>query len=421
MPRPPLPLDTAGSISAKEVGLKRWRARCRYRQSDGRTIPLERTGPSSAAARRRLQEAIRDLRPVTDEPLRPHHTVERAGELWLRKLDSLVADGRRSATTADLYRGQWSSVVLPAIGQLRISECTVGRMDVFFTDLAGRRSRYGAPLSAKYRQSIKIVVKQVLQLAVKHEALPANPTREVERIEGGRRRTQPRALTAEERRRLFAWFTATDGDEASTKARAAAVRRDLPDVLTLMLGTGIRIGEALALRWADLDLEGVPLAAYDGTLFAQPIAAITGNIVRVKGQGLIRNPGKTERSLRVVPLPRFVSDMLRERRPVNADLEWPVFSTVGNRGRGVTWRDPRNVSGEILEMRQAMGVTWKLTSHTFRKTAATIWHDAGTLSDRQAADLIGHAKVSMLTDVYVHRGELHPEGAAVMDAAWLDS
>lgn len=64
---------------------------------------------------------------------------------------------------------------------------------------------------------------------------------------------------------------------------------------------------------------------------------------------------------------------------------------------------------------------WPVTSHTFRKTAATIWHDAGVLTDRQKADLTGHAKISTLTDTYVARGELHPQGAAVMDAAWLDT
>jgi hypothetical protein len=61
------------------------------------------------------------------------------------------------------------------------------------------------------------------------------------------------------------------------------------------------------------------------------------------------------------------------------------------------------------------------TSHIYRRTAATIWNDAGILSDRQVGDLTCHKKIATLKDIYIGRGELYPEGAAVMDAAWLDT
>lgn len=63
----------------------------------------------------------------------------------------------------------------------------------------------------------------------------------------------------------------------------------------------------------------------------------------------------------------------------------------------------------IREARQGARMDWPVTSHTFGKTAATIWHDPGLLTDRQKADLTGHAKISTLTDIYVARGELHPK------------
>jgi hypothetical protein len=48
-------------------------------------------------------------------------------------------------------------------------------------------------------------------------------------------------------------------------------------------------------------------------LRAVPIVAITGNVVRHRGKGLQRHAGKTETSLRIVPLPRFVVES--EGRP----------------------------------------------------------------------------------------------------------
>lgn len=107
-----------------------------------------------------------------------------------------------------------------------------------------------------------------MQQAVLHEALAANPVREVSRIRG-----KPRALTTEERRNWLK-FLATD---------PAAVRRDLHDLSVFMLGTGVLIGEALAVREGDIDLDGVPVEE-DGQLRLVPIAAITSNVVQVKSK-----------------------------------------------------------------------------------------------------------------------------------------
>lgn len=420
MPRPPLELGSHGRIKTTELEPKLWRARCRYRELSGETVPLERRGRTEAVALRRLQEAMRERRGPTDEPLRPQDKFERAAALWIAKLETLVREGHRSETTLDNYRKVLHAVVLPSLGQVRLRECTVGRLDAYFAGLASRRTPAGEPWSASYRRSVRTVVKSALHQAVKHGALATNPIRDIDPIEG-RQRKHPRALTPEQRRDLFAWMAGDSQDLDERRAQVAARRRQLPDFITLMIGTGIRIGEALALRWCDLDLDGIPVEGPDRQLYLQPVLSVTGNVVRVKSQGLIRNHGKTERALRVVPLPRFVSEMLIERRPADAPAEEAVFGTMGKRGRGPTWRDPGRVSEEIRELRRACGITFPMTSHTFRKTAATIWHDSGSLSDRQSADLVGHAQITTLLNTYIARGELHPEAAAVMDAAWMNT
>ncbi len=399
MARPPLPLGTHGNIWVVKRG-SRYLARCRYRDMDGTTRYLERVGASKTVANRKLQDALRSFRGPTDEPLRPEHRFERAAELWLVKVDAEVADDALADTTADRYRQRLDSIVLPAIGQLQLCECTVGRMDSFFARLAEQG------LSAETRRGVRTVVSGVLRQAVLHEALAANPLRELSRIRG--KPSKPRALTQEERRRWLQ-FLASD---------APAVRRDLHDLSLFMLGTGVRIGEALAVRERDIDLEGVPVDD-DGQIRLVPIAAITGNIVYVKGKGLVRHEGKTETSLRIVPLPRFVSEMLAARERNGAEA--PVFSARRQDTGEPTWKSPHNVTKYIRDAREAAGLTFKLTSHIYRRTAATIWNDAGVLSDRQVGDLTGHKKIATLKNIYIGRGELHPDGAAVMDAAWLDT
>ena len=411
MARPPLPMGTHGSIKvARRDGVSgSYVAKCRFRDYDGVTRLLERSGATKAAASRAIQDEIRSRIGTAAAPLRPDHTFERAAEIWLAKLDAQVRDGARAVTTADTYRQRLRAVVLPAVGQWRLYECTVPRFDAFFNTLPARHS-------PESRKTIRTVVSLVLRVAVQHEAMQDNPIRHLDPIEKGSRR--PRALTAEERRRFLAWMAGTSADPDEARAQASARRRDLPDLVTFMLGTGVRVGEAFGVRWCDVDLEGVPVVNGD-EMMSVPIVAITGNVVRHRGAGLHRHDGKTDDVA-----PDRASTAVRRRdaasRATVHGPDVPVFPAASMKG-GLNWKDPNNINRYIREAREAAGMDWPVVSHTFRKTAATIWHDAGVLTDRQKADLTGHAKISTLTDIYVARGELHPAGAAVMDAAWMDS
>jgi integrase len=67
------------------------------------------------------------------------------------------------------------------------------------------------------------------------------------------------------------------------------------------------------------------------------------------------------------------------------------------------------------QVRDGLGVP-DVSSHSFRKTVATLIDDSG-LSARVGADQLGHARPSMTQDVYMNRGQIHPEVAAVLDRA----
>jgi hypothetical protein len=71
MGRPPLPLNTAGSITIREIGPKRFQARCRFRLPTGKTVLLERTRQSKTAAAAALQQLVREHSGQQDGPLPP--------------------------------------------------------------------------------------------------------------------------------------------------------------------------------------------------------------------------------------------------------------------------------------------------------------------------------------------------------------
>jgi integrase len=76
-------------------------------------------------------------------------------------------------------------------------------------------------------------------------------------------------------------------------------------------------------------------------------------------------------ALRVVPLPQFVTELLRAKRKSDDDPEWPVFAAAGRDGVP-TYRWPSNVRRSVRTARSQVGLDW-MTPHTWRRTYATIW------------------------------------------------
>ena len=72
-------------------------------------------------------------------------------------------------------------------------------------------------------------------------------------------------------------------------------------------------------------------------------------------------------------------------------------------------RNPSNIQADLRDAFANAGFPW-VTSHTLRKTVATLMDQAG-LSARAAADQLGHAKPSMTQDSYMGR-QVSATGAA---------
>ena len=158
----------------------------------------------------------------------------------------------------------------------------------------------------------------------------------------------------------------------------------MADIIDLMLATGCRIGEILALRWSDLDLD-VDL----------PILTVSGTIKTETGKGTYRKATpKTDASRRTVVLPRFAADLLRVRREFATPNENDaVFAT-----RNGTWHQVVNIERRWRQIRKDTGYQW-VTPHTFRKTVATLISEAATseLASRQ----LGHSSSQVTRDHYI--------------------
>lgn len=368
MGRPPLEVGTHGAVRYLPTKTG-YIARTLFRDYDGGTKQVERSGKTKGQAERNLKRALKHRAGTVGDGVTSDTRIREVAMLWMADIERDVEAGRKSPGTGDLYRSILERFVVPGLGELRVRETTVARVDRFLGTV-------GSTVGVSTARTARTVISGVLGYAARHDAIETNPVRDAQRLSGGHF-TGPRALTLEER---IQWLVQLEADDK-------AKRWDLPDLSRFLMATGVRIGEALALYWEDVNLG-------DATV------AINYTVTRVQGQGLVRKSTKTAAGERLLPLPSWALTMLRTRHDHavgNGRLAAsPVFATLDG---GL--RDPSNVRRALRDARGTDGFAW-VTSHVFRKTAATVLDEAG-LSARTIADQLGHSRPSITQDVYLGR------------------
>jgi integrase len=406
--RPPLPVGTHGKIGfTTDAGPpRRVRARTYFRDVDGLVRQVTRFGPSRAAAERRLVLALRDRMTPGRSDITADTRMDVLGRRWF---DELPAD--RSTSTRQVYSYVLENYVIPEIAALRVREVSTPAVDHVLKAITAK----GGPGSAKTTRS---VLSGMFRLAVRHGATSANPVREAAPISAPRM-SRVRSLTQDE----------VDELRRLLRAHSRAVELDLPDIVDSMLGTGVRIGEALAVRQGT-NADGEPLLD-----LGHATVEINATIVRVKGEGLIiQEWPKTAAGWRRLALPSYATELIerraKEHRP-RAPLGIVFGSPLGH------LRDPSNIAGDLRRVLDGIGCevcgergwftdahgkptrcdagrfSW-VTSHIFRKTVATRLDEAG-LSARQIADQLGHAHPSLTQDVYMGRKVVTGDAARLLD------
>ena len=383
MPRPPLPIGTWGKIRRDQLGPNRWRARTNFRDYDGETRVVEAHDITGAKAENKLREMLRDRATPNSSDITANTLINTLADLWF---DEITGQEELSAQTRDRYRSCFEQAIRKPLGKLRVHEATVGRLDKFFKTLA-KAHRAQA-------HNARVVLKQMLAMAVRHGAISTNPIRDIASLPS--RRHTVMALETDNlesvRAAIRRWQEPVPGKSGPHHTS------DLADIVDLLLATGARIGEILAIRWQDLDLDSPTTTL-----------TISGTLVYVKGKGLFRQGWtKTDAGFRIVVLPQFATRMLLRRRQsaVVNDLD-AVFTT-----RKGTWLSPNNVRRHWRQARADTGLEW-VTPHIFRKAVATLLDregkgDAATLQ-------LGHSNEEVTKEYYIVKATAAPDVTDVLD------
>jgi len=334
------------------------------------------TGPTPAAAefalKRKLSE--RSLFQPSFIELSADSRFSALIDYWL---EDMQIEDRLSRTTRLLYERNMLTLVAPAFAELTLREIGVARCDYFIKQLA--RQSY-----SRARQA-RVVLRLALSLAVRHEIIPRNPIDHISRLRRPAR--TPDAFEDSEvsliRDAIQAW------EERPIKA---GPRPDgqLGQIIEVLLGTSVRIGEVLAIRLRDLDLRGV-----------YPTVRICGTIISRKGEPTHRqNHPKTSRSVRRIVLPQFAVKAIRERMKRRLSIDPDALLFCNRNGDPLTTNNVRRQLRSIMDQAGLEGVT----PHRFRRTGATTIYEAGGLD--LAAGLLGHTDPRITQQHYIVRDDL---------------
>ena len=169
--------------------------------------------------------------------------------------------------------------------------------------------------------------------------------------------------------------------------------------------TGMRRGEAIGLRWQDVDLENARLS-------------VRRALIPINREVVVSEP-KTAKGRRVIALDPETVEVLKRQaaRQLDEQQEWDeawidsglVFTTEN--GEAV---DPESVSRYFRQaVKKAMLPTIRL--HDLRHTHATLALQAG-VHPKVVSERLGHATVSITLDTYSHAIPAMQEEAAALIA-----
>ncbi|QAY60914.1 site-specific integrase [Microbacterium protaetiae] len=368
---------------------------------------LRAVGATEDEARLELERQARQIVAIgRGERLTETSTVAEAVEVWL---EGVRVGNRVTPQTVQTHEVSGRRLVR-AMGAVRLADLRPGFVEDF---LHGALAREGSAAA----HALKGTLRLVCGVAVRRGALVSNPVRDTSPLPA--QKTRASALTPEQFHELIQAIEEWAGKPAEPKNRGG-VRSDaraLADLLSVCVGTGARIGEALALERRDLDFENRRVH-------------IRSTLVFVKGQGTIRQEHtKTgPRGARTVPMTARVREVL-ERRLDGADSA-ATTAVFRNRSGGHTTQDRmakrlrafRAARPEVLER---LGIpASETTSHLMRRSALTLVANTDALGggSTAAAMLGGHANESTTRRHYAHMSKEVPETTSqLLDAFWVSA
>ncbi len=302
-------------------------------------------------------------------------------DTWLQ--DTVKASVR--PLTFEQYHQHLRLYLKPSLGAVKLAKLTPAHIRSFIN------ARLQEDLHPRTVELSLIVLRRALAQAVEDGAIAANPAKAVK-------------APKYEREEVTPWSP----DQARTFLEAAAGER-LGPLYAIALTLGLRRGEALGLRWSDVDLIERRLTV------AQQVMRVGGPRVDGHRGHLEFAPVKTKKGRRTLPLPASLVDVLKAHRKrqleerLRAGPAWKDLNLIFCTARG-TPVEASALTSDFKRLIRKAGLPDK-PFHGCRHAVATALLSENT-HPRLVMELLGHSKISITLDTYSHVIEKSMRGVA---------
>ena len=365
-----------GSIHQRESD-GRWVACINVGYKNGKRIRKYLYGATRREVAEQLKVALRDQQlglPVAVE----RQTVAQFLNRWLTD----VVRPKVRPSTYQSYATYVRLYLKPALGHHQLTKLTPQQVQALLND------KLASGLSPRTVQYMSAVLRSALSQAMKWGLVARNVATLVDPPRSGRPEVHPLMP-----------------DQA--RAFLAAVRGDrLEALFTVAIALGLRQGEALALRWSDVDLDA-------GTI------RIRHTVQKIDGTWHFTEP-KTARSRRSISMPATSIAALRahqQRQPderLAAGARWQEWGLVFPSSVG-TPLDGSNVTHRLQKILAGAGLP-RQRFHDLRHCCASLLL-AQHVPMRVVMEILGHSQIALTMDTYSHvMPVLRNEAAGLMDA-----
>lgn len=349
---------------------------------DGRRYRRTFYGGTRREVRDKLDAAIHQKK-TGGLPTAGRQTVGQFLTAWLEE----VAKPRLRPSTYRSYSDLIRLHVIPDLGHIRLERLSAQDVQRMMN------AKLEDGLSPRRVQYIRAVMRAALNQAVNWGLVPRNAA----------------GITSAPRSIKHPVRVLTPGDAQRLLDAARGDR--LEALYTVALSLGLRQGEALGLRWSDVDLSSRTLS-------------VVYALQRVGGKLQLVEP-KTDRSRRTIRLPAIVADALREHERRQQDdrkaagERWQTSGLVFTTTIG-TPLDGTTVTHQFQRLLVKANLP-KIRFHDLRHSCASLLLAQG-VSPRVVMETLGHSQISLTMNTYTHViPAVQAEAADAMDRLLLGS
>lgn len=320
------------------------------------------------------------------------HESRREAQAWLARTiqESSAAEDYDTKVTVDQYLNEWLSgrqslrpstrlsyqshiakYLIPNLGHIKLVDLRAHHIEAMYRNIADRNQHRARPVGPATLRRIHATLMSALAVAVKRGLVRRNPAASVDLVRAPQ--SHPELWTVEQ----ISTFLDLIRDDR------------LHALYALLAYRGLRRGEAIGVRWQDINFDNNELH-------------IVQQVVDVDGQ-LVIGPPKSESGSRTIALDVGTTQLLRSHRSkqnlerLQALPQWKDQGLVFTQPNGQVV-SPAYVTRHFQRLAARHGLP-PMRLHDLRHLSATLGLASGE-SLKEVSDRLGHSSIAITADIY---------------------